>query len=388
MPKTSVPDSIISCVKRCKPLLDVTGLITATAAVIIAWKTDTSFRHQTELLEIETRIAQNDLSHRARDEFDQAIDEASRFCPTCTHCAPAYAIQIPLAKALTREPEAAAILSAGEYNRFAMLGSSVWDFKKTESFVKKAMEKSGEPFDRFFSNLLLGHLNYTYAESDPASASIQVGDVGFTTAVGCLQPQQAKPAVRSLMGQAYGLWAIHKRFRKDKAKSDEYAELARAFWKNLPDAGLLDRELDDQLAAAADGTRPEIACLFRSADSCVGMPTRSYPAPAPAPAPTPAPRPPTAAPVPAPAPESAPVPSAPAAPAPPAPPRAQATADDTGVATGDVPGEGLLPFSATATSAPAAPPPPKPSAAAPNAAPAPAPAGSRTPATLVSGPSL
>ncbi len=288
-------DLLMLRIKRFKPLLELSGLITAVVALIIAMKSDAAFHRATEILEIAEGKSENELAHHARDDFNLALDDASKYCPNCTHCAPAYAIQVPLNKAVTREPEAAAILSAGEYNRLAMLGSSVWDFKKAEYYVKKAMDKSSEPFDKFFSNLLLGHLNYSYAESDPTDASIQVGNVSFTTAVACMEPQQSKPAVQSLIGQAYGLWALHELLRKDTAESDKHAGLAKAHWKNLPDEASLNHELNERLAAATNGIRPEIACLFRSGGSSecadcaptlretypVRSPTRAY-APGPA----------------------------------------------------------------------------------------------------------
>jgi hypothetical protein len=184
------------CLRRNKPFFDLAGVLTAIIVGWIAWTSDKAFHHQAEILEEMKKIATNsdgalrrhadildemkkmvaqDKAYRAREAFNQGLDEAESYCPNCTGegCpppAPPYLSLIALNKAVSREPDTAILLSQGEYNRLAILGSAVWDYHTTEVYAKKALDRSKTPIDKFFSCLVLGHINFMYFESDPAHA--------------------------------------------------------------------------------------------------------------------------------------------------------------------------------------------------------------------------
>ena len=135
----------------------------------------------------------------AREEFDHALDEAEALCGHCTcdgqscgtwlysSCTPSYLIAIPLDKAIRNEPKITDYLTAVEYNRLAILGSSVWNFDRTKQYIDKAIRVGHEPLDGFLSHLVMGHVYFRYLSDLPDTANIEKARNEFTEAVASLR---------------------------------------------------------------------------------------------------------------------------------------------------------------------------------------------------------
>lgn len=246
----------------------------------VAHSTDTTTSRQVELLDKTATLLKNQVQLLERNSFDQALEEAEKHCSSCSGEGPDYLIAIPLEKAIQAEPGAEELLVAAEYNRLTMLGSSVWDFEKTVRYAKKALEKSQTPLDKFFSNLVLGHVYFNHLDSDPDHVKLEDARKCFRAAIRDLQDKSGSERGQLHLGSAYGLWAQHEAFLKNEADCQHCREQARSTWSKLPTATALVAELDGHIQATKDGSRPEIACLFRRKE---GLPTcapRVAPAPA------------------------------------------------------------------------------------------------------------
>ncbi len=257
----------------------------------------------TELIKQTKELLARETMHMARDDFDKLLDEADQYCVACPQCSPTYPIIIPLEKASRREEEVAAVLTAAEYNRLAMLGSSVWDVEKTKSYVTKAMDKeratrgtakekeggTGVEVDDFVSHLVLGHLYFVHLKDDEP-ANLKRAEENFREAIKALPVNSGNDAIRAYIGQGYAIWSAHEAFLKRNDESSQLADWAIASWKGLSDHELFEKELDERRKAAADGVMPQIACLFKAGPCCSCVAPTAAPAPgAPLPAPPRAP---------------------------------------------------------------------------------------------------
>jgi len=182
-------------------------------------------------------------------------------------------MKIPIDKAVRWEREAAALLTAAEYNQLAMLGSKVLDFPTTEGYIKKAMETSNQPLDKFFSHLVLGHIHFAHFKSDPKHANLKDARDNFKKAIDNLNTSE--DATRFYLGHCWGLWAIHERVLKNSVESQTYYESAKVSWSGLPDYSELVRNLFEQIEdAACNNIEPDIACLFKPTQPGQGRPIR------------------------------------------------------------------------------------------------------------------
>jgi hypothetical protein len=267
---------------------------TSVAMVVTASNTDKTTTKQVELLDKASRLLAEQVAIVAREHFNHALDDAEAYC-TCSSCSPSYLIEIPLDIAVRDEPAARDLLTAAEYNRLAILGSSVWDFKKAEPYGRKALEKSETPLDHFVSHLVLAHLHFRHLEDDPAHATIQEGRIHFKEAVTTLENDKGSEAAQSTIGYGYGLWAAHEAFRNDETESRHKMNLAKSWLSKQSDKQSLIDKLEEATLAAKNGARPEIACLFKPPVQCTAyqpLASKMEPTPAPqlaptAPAPTP-----------------------------------------------------------------------------------------------------
>lgn len=218
----------------------------------------------------DARLEQERIYH-ARDNFDAALDEAEKCCRNCPACTSPYLLKIPIDKAVRWEHEAAALLTAAEYNELARLGSKVLDFPTTEGYIKKAMATSNQPLDKFFSHLVLGHIHFLYLKSDPAHARLEAARDNFKKATDSLHTDD--DTTRFYLGRGWGLWAAHERLLHNSEESQTYYECAKAKWSGLPEYDDLVRSLYDQIEeAGCKGIEPDIACLFKPVQPVEGHP--------------------------------------------------------------------------------------------------------------------
>ena len=186
------------------------------------------------------------------------------FAEIVPQCSPVYLIEVPLDKAIGFEPNAAELLTAAEYNRLAVLGSSIWDFQKTEQYANKALAKSKTPLDGFVSHLVLAHNTFRHLNDDPERAKIKDGRYHFGQAVASLQTNIGTDAGQYHSGEGYGIWAMHEAFLKNDKDCKQMRGFADSAWSKLPNGSALLKELDERIKIAGGGVRPEIACLFKS----------------------------------------------------------------------------------------------------------------------------
>ena len=224
---------------------------------------------------VKTMIDQQ-AATRAREEFDNALDEAEKYCPDCCNsCAPDYLIEVSLDKALRAEPVATPLLTAAEYNRLAELGSSVWDFQKSESYVKKALTKSEAPSDLYLSYLVLGHINFKHLNDDSEHAKLNVGRDNFRKAIASIQAATASDLGKVHHGEGYSLWAAHEAVLHNYDNAEQMMEVAWATWSRLPNRDILETAAYDRTQRAASGSMPEVACLFKKVGICSPAPPRA-----------------------------------------------------------------------------------------------------------------
>ena len=279
-------EQIRQCLRRRKPVtelvLTVAVIVVAIFAAIIAYKSDATFKAEEELLTKE-RL------HLAREAFNKALDEADGFCSDCPMCALPFGIFAPLDKAVMREAELSEILTAAEYNRLAILGSSAWEFEKTNGFAAKALAKSITPIDQFMFNLVLGHLRFLNYKNDNDAANLRKGRDYFQSSIKALDDRHGTDAFRFYLGKAQALWATHERVVKNTDESHRHYILAKAHWEGLPGYENFARQLDVQLSDADSGHMLTIACLFHVASipACVAPAGLTSPSAAPTPTPRP-----------------------------------------------------------------------------------------------------
>ncbi len=326
--KSSPRMRTLQCLRRWKPLIEliltILVLIVAVCAAVIAWRSDATFKDEARLLsEAKALVEQENTTfkqeaqllggvkalaeqenatfkqgvailettkgliretngllgktkelwdreavHKARDDFDMALDEADRYCQG-PRCSPTYAIFIPLDKAVRREQEAAQFLTAAEYNRLALVGSTVWDFGISEQYVKKALDKKDKtPVDIFVSHLVLGHLNFVFLKADPDHANLKAARAHFDQAIKALPEHSGVDAIRAYVALGFEFWAAHEAFLKNNEESKQLAKMAVASRSGLSDPDDFERQLNATLDSANRGVMPQIGCLFKPPTAC------------------------------------------------------------------------------------------------------------------------
>ena len=112
------------------------------------------------------------------------------------------------------------------------------------------------------------HIHFRHVTDDPKHATIQEGRRHFKEAVTTLEKDTGSDAAQSTIGYGYGLWAAHEAFQNDETESGHKMQLAKACWSTLWEKQSLSDWLDRTILAARNGTRPEIACLFKTPAQC------------------------------------------------------------------------------------------------------------------------
>ena len=179
---------------------------------------------------------------------------------------------IPLDRAVRAEEKAGGLLVAAEYNRLAVLASSVWDYDKTKGYVDKALATKGPtPLDCFFSRLVLGHITFKSLSSDSGAEKTEAARREFRDAIDCLHKASQNDTIQYHEGLGYSIWAAHEAFLKHDLDSNQAKEHATAAWSKLPNSARWIVRMNEQIHRAKTGIRPEIACLFgppEERDSC------------------------------------------------------------------------------------------------------------------------
>jgi hypothetical protein len=237
-----------------------------------AWSSNITTTKQVDLIGTMKQDLQQLKVFGQRDLFDIALDEAESYCLACSSCSPAYMIVVSLDKALRSESDASELLTAAEYNRLAMLGSSVWSFDRAEMYAQKAFQKSDTSLDRFFSNVTLGHIHFRHSRNDPERAKPETARKYFNEAIKSQQADSGTDIGQFRLGQGYALWAMHEAFLHNDVEAEQQRDFAETSWKKLPDAETLVKEMDERIKAAKDGASPDLACLFRAKSK----PTETY----------------------------------------------------------------------------------------------------------------
>jgi hypothetical protein len=253
----------------------------------------------------------------AREAFNKALDAVEANRESCSEHVPTFSVHIPLDQAIKAEEVAGPLLTAAEYNRLAVLGSSELDSWKVEEYARKAEKKSQTKADHFASQLVIAHLHFCNINKDAELDKIQAVRQEFGTAIAILLPEEHISANKVRIGQAFALLAAHEKYMDKMTNSDEAWKKALAYLVGHCGPGNMVSELKDKLGWSSSG-KPSISFLFKSPPSPVDIqfaaihgsiptipvsvssaPTLPGPMPAPAPALMPAPGP---MPAPAPAP--------------------------------------------------------------------------------------
>jgi hypothetical protein len=236
------------------------------ATALLKQATDQSSQQVTVLAAAADALRQV-TTQKARDDFNDALDSADNYC--CSTCAPGsapnYLIVIPLDRAVQAEKKAEPILTAAEYNRLAMLGSSVWELSKTEHYLTKAASKSPSAIDQFHSHLVLGHVYYSHLQKGAELSKAQRARQQFDLAVAALlNVQPTNDEIMRLTGEAYAVRSSHERFLGYDVESSDALQKAKAHWSKLPDTATLTTDWIGRIAQAGAGIRPQVSCLFKS----------------------------------------------------------------------------------------------------------------------------
>lgn len=257
-------------------------LITTMLAAILLLVTYWQYRvadKQYQVSKLQMELEQTKHVWEAKEAFDKALADAAEYVQVCPNCVPHYLIRIPLDKAAQQEHAAREKLIAADYVRLAYLGSSVWSFQTTSDYCNKALGRASSPFDRFFAYLVLGHVHFVHHAAN-RQASLQMARKHISDAVLILQKEDGTEGVFYSLGYAYALLAEHEAYLKHEKESDQAKSFARDWWAKMHDSARLTEKLDAAIAAAKDGTQPELGCLLRPCElSCsepIAIPIAPY----------------------------------------------------------------------------------------------------------------
>ena len=96
-------------------------------------------KNATHALSRSMDIVERERIDHARDAFDKALDEADSYCSDCQQCAPPLGLSYPSRQSGRWVAELKDVLTAAEYNRLAILGSSAWEVDKARGFALEAL---------------------------------------------------------------------------------------------------------------------------------------------------------------------------------------------------------------------------------------------------------
>ena len=297
-PNIRVPKmhSVRDFLEHWRPAIELGILAVAVVAAFIAGRSDATFKNEeahlgkaTELLEqfaqvskdqansvaqmiaIENkRIAienkRSELDDKlgvvlARGEFDNALNEAEKYC--CQTCGPNYLLEASLTKALQAEEEAEPLLSAADYNRLALYGSSVWKVSTTEKFANKALHHPDcTPIDQFYSQLILGHAKFSLLPKGAEFTRVNGARKEFRKAAAMLETESTTDDTRVHVGECYAVWAANEGYLGYSSESKEAWQKAVNSWSPLANAGELKTAWDAWVKGARNGYKPSISYLF------------------------------------------------------------------------------------------------------------------------------
>ena len=252
----------------------IISIILTCILAITAWKSNESTTKQVDLVNIVARLIESEKEYITREHFLTALDEAEGYCPKCNSDYIEPLIVIPLDKALKLEPQIHENITAIEYCRLAYLGSHFWDFQQTETFAKKALDKSQTPEDFFFSQVLLGHIYFTQKKDDPKSAQVEIGREYFQKALSSIKKLN-RESDQYLYGCGFAEWSIHEAYLNNKEDCIQNADHAKSAWDKLANRDDLIKELQKNIKKAKEGTKPEISCFLKPSSSISCSPLKT-----------------------------------------------------------------------------------------------------------------
>ncbi len=208
-------------------------------------------------------VIHKNANHIEKIYFEWAIDQAEINCQSCSSCGaePNTIMRRYLEVASRIEPIISDDLSAADYNSLAAIGSNYWDFSQLKSYCDKALERSSSTQDKYYTYLILGHLNFRDHKIDK-QANLKIARDNFDLAVVDLTKYPMTDSNQYLIGYSYALRAAWEKYNKEDQEANNYKDLALKYWNKLKNhSTFLNLYIDYMLESASNDLKPEIPCL-------------------------------------------------------------------------------------------------------------------------------
>lgn len=246
------------------------------AAIALVYFAATTYRldkraaereHNAELREqrAEERFRQEWVRENRESFLDLLYRTEELLCPSCVSggCSsprePNYSIKVYLDNAARLETEIPGGVTAAEYLLLAGLGSTVWDFAKTEKYCDKALNTAETDLDRHSCYLILAHIHFENHKDD-VGAAIADARRFFQKAVAELSSNSESRRNRFFLGNAYSLWAQDEQFYGSADQVEDKKLRATGHWKPLARSDDLEREMEHRIENAKRGIAPRLPC--------------------------------------------------------------------------------------------------------------------------------